>query len=327
MVHSLSTLYRSWAFKVTTWLILAAIAGGLTVMVWIASAVKPAKSAVKAASNANLNQDPTALLLTKTPEELNTKVRPIKFDAVIRDMRNYPKEFKDSRFIKANNGKWTVQVMNVVEHEVVTDYLNSRDDRDKFNYFRIVDAHNQKRFVVTYGVFGSVQEAVGAAKVVNFNLPKEVKAFPEEFKMYAPQMDEYEVAPPLRDVGKTAAREVKLNATPKLLPAPKAKVERQPQAATPTAAEPKRVAPKTSIEKSVNPQETLSIQEGKVIAESNSNDSNTTRSEPKVINSKNDNADVKPKQTHSKPSEEKPKSKDASKDSMGELIKQKSQAN
>lgn len=327
MVHSLSTLYRSWAFKVTTWLILAAIAGGLTVMVWIASAVKPAKSAVKAASNANLNQDPTALLLAKPPEELNTKVRPLKFDAVIRDMRNYPKEFKDSRFIKANNGKWTVQVMNVGEHEVVTDYLNSRDDRDKFNYFRIVDAHNQKRFVVTYGVFGSVQEAVGAAKVVNFNLPKEVKAFPEEFKMYAPQMDEYEVAPPLRDVGKTAAREVKLNATPKLLPAPKAKVERQPQAATATAAEPKRVAPKTSIEKSVNPQETLSIQEGKVIAESNSNDSNATRSEPKVINSKNDNADVKPKQTHSKPSEEKPKSKDASKDSMGELIKQKSQAN
>lgn len=57
MVHSLSTLYRSWAFKVTTWLILAAIAGGLTVMVWIASAVKPAKSAVKVASNANQNQD------------------------------------------------------------------------------------------------------------------------------------------------------------------------------------------------------------------------------------------------------------------------------
>ena len=327
MVHSLSTLYRSWAFKVTTWLILAAIAGGLTVMVWIASAVKPAKSAVKAASNANQNQDPTALLLAKAPEELNTEVRPIKFDAVIRDMRNYPKEFKDSRFIKANNGKWTVQVMNVVEHEVVTDYLNSRDDRDKFNYFRIVDAHNQKRFVVTYGVFGSVQEAVGAAKVVNFNLPKDVKAFPEEFKVYASQMDEYEVTPPLRDVGKTAAREVKLNATPKLLPAPKAKVERQPQAATPPVAQPKRVAPKTSIEKSANAQETLSIQEGKVIAESNSNDSNVTRSEPKVINSKNDNADVKPKQTHSKPAEEKPKSKDASKDSMGELIKQKSQAN
>ena len=164
MVHSLSTLYRSWAFKVTTWLILAAIAGGLTVVVWIASAVKPAKSAVKAASNANLNQDPTALLLAKTPEELNTKVRPIKFDAVIRDMRNYPKEFKDSRFIKANNGKWTVQVMNVVEHEVVTDYLNSRDDRDKFNYFRIVDAHNQKRFELFKYLMNQLPYQVGNIK-------------------------------------------------------------------------------------------------------------------------------------------------------------------
>ena len=32
---------------------------------------------------------------------------------------------------------------------------------------------NQKRFVVTYGVFGSIyKEAVGAAKVVNFNFTK-----------------------------------------------------------------------------------------------------------------------------------------------------------
>ena len=38
------------------------------------------------------------------------------------------------------------------------------------------------------------------------------------------------------------------------------------------------------------------------------------------------NADVKPKQTHSKPAEEKPKSKMPQRDSMGELIKQKSQS-
>ena len=329
MVHSLSTLYRSWAFKVTTWLILAAIAGGLTVMVWIASAVKPAKSATKTTNADALTTDPTTLLLAKTPEELHQEVRPIKFDAVIRDMRNYPKEFKDSRFIKGNDGKWTVQVMNVVEHEVVTDYLNGRDDRDKFNYFRIVDAHNQKRFVVTYGVFGSVQEAVGAAKVINFVLPKEVKAFPEEFKMYLPQMDEYEVAPPLRDLGKSGAREVKLKSSPKLLPAPKAKVVPKEQLGTNTVAQqPKRTVPKASIEKSNNPQETLSIQEGKVIGEKNSNnESNNTRTEPKVINNTNSNGEAKPKQTHTKAAEEKPKAKESGSDSMGDLIKQKSQNN
>ena len=84
MVYSLSTLYRSWAFKVTTWLILAAIAGALTFMVWVASAVKPAKSTNKQTNEDPLNADPTALLLTKTPLELNKEVRPIKFDAVIR---------------------------------------------------------------------------------------------------------------------------------------------------------------------------------------------------------------------------------------------------
>lgn len=326
MVHSLSTLYRSWAFKVTTWLILAAIAGGLTVMVWIASAVKPAKSAVKTANNTTLNTDPTALLLTKTPDELSQEVRPIKFDAVIRDMRNYPKEFKDSRFIKANDGKWTVQVMNVVEHEVVTDYLNGRDDRDKFNYFRIVDAHNQKRFVVTYGAFGSVQEAVGAAKVVNFNLPNDVKAFAEEFKMYLPQMDEYEVSPPIQDGGRSGAREVKLKSTPKLLPAPKAKVVPQKPQSTPTTVQPqqKRATPKTSIEKSTNPKETLSIQEGKVLAQKDSNnESNSARSEPKVINT-NDN---QPRQSPAKAPEEKPKTKANPDDSVGDLIKQKSETN
>lgn len=318
MVHSLSTLYRSWAFKVTTWLILAAIAGGLTVMVWIASAVKPAKSAIKAATNANLNADPTALLLTKSPEELNQEVRPIKFDAVIRDMRNYPKEFKDSRFVKGNDGKWTVQVMNVVEHEVVTDYLNGRDDRDKFNYFRIIDAHNQKRFVVTYGVFNSMQEAVGAAKVVNFNLPKDVQAFTEAFKMYLPQMDEYEVAPPLHDMSKSGAREVNLKSTPKLLPAPKAKVVQQkPQPSVPQ--EQKRPTPKTSIEKSQNPQETLSIQEGKVIAERpNNTESTSARSEPKVINSNNPDNETKPKQAPVKAPEEKPKAKAATDNTTGE---------
>lgn len=336
MVYSLSTLYRSWAFKVTTWLILAAIAGALTFMVWVASAVKPAKSTNKQTNEDPLNADPTALLLTKKPLELNKEVRPIKFDAVIRDMRNYPKEFKDSRFIKSNMGKWTVQVMNVVEHEVVTDYLNGRDDRDKFNYFRIIDTHNQKRFVVTYGVFGSVQEAVGAAKLINFGLPKDVNAFPEEFKLYLPQMDEYEIAPPLRDTGKSAAREVQLKSTPKLLPAPKAK--ETPQESTKNKTEQNTVKP--SIEKSSDRQDTLSIQEGKILVEkSAATESAPERTEPKAnaINHENQSNLTKPKPTTTKNTEEKPATKEKPKpkegstsktnDSMENLIKQKSTGN
>ncbi|MFW2177604.1 MULTISPECIES: hypothetical protein [unclassified Moraxella] len=312
MLTTLSTAYRSWAFRVTIWLILAAIAAGLTFMVWVASAIKPTPSSAKKSADNGLVVDPLVLLTNHNPDETHSMVKPIKFDAVIRDMRNYPKEFKDSRFVKANVGKWTVQVMNVAEHEVITDYLNSRThDRDKFNYFRIVDENNQKRFVLTYGTFGSPQEAIGTSKTLDFGLPNNIQTFPEEFKLYVSQMDEYEITPPLQDVTNNAPREVKLQSTPKLLPAPKAK----PSEATKSKPDNPPAPAKTSIEKSDSPNDTLSIQEGRILPERNNNgqDTSNTRSEPKVINkdrlhdsvSEDKSKEVTPKE--SKPKESKPK--------------------
>lgn len=314
MLHSLSTAYRSWAFKVTIWVILAAIAAGLTFMVWVASAVKPVKSLTQKNTDNPTVADPVALLAAHTPTETAALVKPITFDAVIRDMRNYPAEFKDSRFIKDNAGKWTVQIMNVVEHEVVTDYLNSRtDDRNQFNYFRIVDKNNQKRFVLTYGVFNSVEQAIGASKTVMFNLPANVTTFPEEFSRYAPQMDEYEVTPPLKDTGKNAPRAVKLKSTQKPLPAPKAKPN--PTAtqtpATDEKPKPKPAAQKPSIEKSQNRNETLNIQETRdknIGADTPAQPLPIQKSEPPVIKEPTPAKEKLAKETapKEKPAKEKP---------------------
>lgn len=275
MLKSLSTMYRSWAFKLTSWLLLAAIAGGLTFMVWVASAVKPSKVLNQKNVDNPIVVDPLTLLANHNPDEMKDLVKPISFTAVIRDMRNYPKEFKDSRFVKSNADKWTLQIMNVVEHEVITDYLNGRtNDRDKFNYFRVVDENNQKRFVLTYGMYNSPQEALSAAKTNNFNLPNNVTAFPEEFKLYLSQMDEYEITPPLQDIGKDTPRDVKLQSTKKQLPPPKAKPETKKtensEKAKPTTTEDKPQKP--SIEKSTNQDETLNIQEKRA---------NPERSKPK----------------------------------------------
>lgn len=268
-MKAIATLYRSWAFKLTTWLLLAAIAGGLTMMVWIASAVKPSKNLSQKNMDNPLVVDPMTLLVNHNPDETKDMVKPITFDAVIRDMRNYPKEFKDSRFVKTNVGKWTVQVMNVVENDVITDYLNSRNnDRDKFNYFRVVDEKNQKRFVLTYGMFSSAQEAMTAAQEAKFNLPANIETFPEEFKLYLSQMDEYEITPPLQDIGKDAPRDVKLKTTQKALPAPKAKpvTKKEDNTESKKTQKPQSTTDKpqkTSIEKSTNQEDTLNIQERK----------------------------------------------------------------
>nr|WP_315042233.1 hypothetical protein [uncultured Moraxella sp.] len=252
MLNFLSTRYRSLAAQASVWLIFTAVAGGLTFMVWVSSAVKPE---VKKNQDNEISTviDPNILLLNHNPDELNKMVQPIKFDAIIRDKRNYPKEFKDSRFIKTNLGKWTVQVMNVVQHEVITDYLANRSDRDKFNYFRIVDEDNQKRFVLTYGTFGSAQEAIGASKLIKFDLPNNVQAFPEEFKLYLSQMDEYEISPPLQDIGRDTPKSVNLSKAKSELPAPKA----QETSAT-------EEKPKESIEKSNNTNDTLAVEEKRV---------------------------------------------------------------
>lgn len=256
MLNSLSSSYRSLALQVTVWLLFAGIAGGLTFMVWVASAVKPTS---KNNQNTEVSTvvDPNILLINHNPDEMHKLVQPITFDAIVRDKRNYPKEFKDSRFLKANAGKWTVQVMNVVQHEVITDYLNGRPDRDKFNYFRIVDTNNQKRFVLTYGTFGSPQEAIGTSKMAKFNLPNNVQAFPEELNLYASQIDEYEITPPLEDIGRKAPKSVNLRETKKEIPAPKAE---------------EKTEEKPSIEKSTDTNDTLAVEEKRKVVNPNEPD-------------------------------------------------------
>lgn len=251
MLNSVSKTYRSLVLQFTAWLIFAGIAGSLTFMVWVASAVKPTQKAKQNSEVATII-DPNILLVNHNPNEMHKLVRPITFDAIVRDKRNYPKEFKDSRFIKSNLNRYTVQVMNVEKHELITDYLASREDRDKFNYFRIIDSQtNQKRFVLTYGIYNSAQEARGVSITYNaqFNLPKDVQVFPEEFKLYLSQMDEYEISPSLQDIGKNAPKDVNLNPTRKELPAKT------------TEPKPETEKPAKSIENSANISHTLHVEE------------------------------------------------------------------
>lgn len=255
MLQTISTTYRSWAFRVTIWLLLAGIMAGLTFMVWVASAVKPTKTqAFKRDENPD-KIDPLILLTNQRPAEMQNLVQPIKFDAVIRDLRNYPKEFKDLKFIKENQDKWTLQVMNVVEHDVITDYLNNREgDRAQFNYVRIVDKQGQKRYVLTYGTFANTEQAFNTGRAIDFNLPPSVSVFPARFKTYEEVMDEYEITPPVQDL--SAKRDVKLSGVPKEAPV-------KPQ--KPKTEEPKKNKSADSIEKSTDSQKTLSIKENKTL--------------------------------------------------------------
>jgi len=95
-------------------------------------------------------------------------------------------EFKASAFTAQHASDWTLQVMNVSQESVITDFLAKRSDRARFQYFRYHKGGKDESYILTYGVFGSVAMAMGAMQTMDFGLPAAVKAFPERFSSYQP---------------------------------------------------------------------------------------------------------------------------------------------
>ncbi|MDE2420821.1 MAG: hypothetical protein KGO49_06515 [Gammaproteobacteria bacterium] len=95
-------------------------------------------------------------------------------------------EFQTAAFIGAHESEWTLQVMNVSQESVVTDFLAKRNDRARFQYFHYRKGEKDESYILTYGAFTTVQTAMGAMQTMDFGLPGSVKAFPERFSTYKP---------------------------------------------------------------------------------------------------------------------------------------------
>mgnify|MGYP005988809699 CR=1 FL=1 len=218
---STSPASRSYRRQALLWLMMALLLGVVTALVWMFSQTSAIGAQIE---NAPLSTPQVTVDELKQPlsieslHELDTDVQPIDFEATVRDLRNYPDEFKDKRYLSANKGKWTVQVMNVAENDVIVSYLESRKDRDKFAYFRYRDENNKVRYMLTYGIMSSPQEAVGAAKLIDFGLPAGVRVLPEEISRYVSIIDNYERPEPIKDLSSRRARSVKLKRTQREVP-------------------------------------------------------------------------------------------------------------
>ena len=216
------TASQSYSRQALIWLIVTLLLGVVTALVWMFSQTPAMGAKIENAPISApeiLNEEFEQPLKVESLHELDTDVQPINFDATIRDLRDYPDEFKDKRYLLANKGKWTVQVMNVSENDVIVSYLEGRKDRDKFAYFRYLDDEKQVRYMLTYGIMSSPQEAVGAAKLIDFKLPTNVRVLPEEINRYVSIVDNYERPDPVKDLSTKRTRAVDLKPTKREVPA------------------------------------------------------------------------------------------------------------
>lgn len=224
LLHSLDAKKRrpsSYRLLAMIWLVLSLMLAVITILLWMFSEAPSMNADINNAPLEESSNEVPALALGQkidSLDELEQSVPPIDFETVIRDLRDYPKEFVDSRYLKKRKDKWTVQVMNVEQNSIITDYLKQRKDRSKFAYFRFSNDEKQTRYMLTYGVMSSPQEALGAAKLVDFNLPKNIRVIPESFKRYLSVVDKYERTDKVINLDRNRPRNVKLQPTKHQIP-------------------------------------------------------------------------------------------------------------
>lgn len=228
------------------WFVLAVIFALVWVIVWLISETPKAVQTHQTSKSADItSQDLPLPTSIDSFEQFAKEVPRVDISStVVRDMRSYPAEFKDKKFFDKHKNRWTVQVMNVAQNDIITGYLKGRQDRDKFAYFRYSNGSAEQRYILTYGIMGSRQEALGAIKTVDFGLPKSVTPVTEQMSHYLDMIDNYERTEEIVDSAPNAPRKIKLQATRNEIPAapPKEKEVKKKEDA------PKQAAPKASSE-------------------------------------------------------------------------------
>lgn len=233
MPQSVAVISTKFKRLTIAWLVMAGAMFVVWLIMWLASSAPKAiqKHEVKEITT----QDFALPARIETLGELDKEVKPVDFEMVIRDLRNYPKEFKDKKFFEEHKERWTVQVMDVAQNDIITAYLDGRNDRGKFAYFRY-NQGNEIRYILTYDIVDSREEALGAIKAIEFGLPKSIRVSAQPVGDYLSKIANYERGEPIVDMAESTPRNIKLQETKREIPATPAE-ETKPKASTPPSAE------------------------------------------------------------------------------------------
>lgn len=174
---------------------------------------------------ADADAAPKVVTVDRFPENLGslTDIVPVLDLSKTADKQDstHSPEFQAAAFIGSHESNWTLQVMNVSQENVITDFLAKRSDRSRFQYFRYHKGEKDESFILTYGAFTTVETAMGALQTMNFGLPDSVKVFPERFSTYKPFVSDSDDA--IANDAANMQRQVKLR--PVAIPPPTDAIE------------------------------------------------------------------------------------------------------
>lgn len=169
------------------WLVAGLVVLALWLVLWLGQALAHHRSPVMAQdaeTEAAVESRDWAKAVSATLGAMVHEVPPLDLsqDQVAKASQHAP-EFRGADFVKAQAHSWTVQLMTVTEESVIRDYLSRRKDRSQFYYFRTLSNRNES-YVLVYGIFNTVQTALGAVEVQAFELPGSVRPTPVRFSSF-----------------------------------------------------------------------------------------------------------------------------------------------
>lgn len=197
------------------WFIFAVVALVAFLVLWLTSGSSKEANQEKQAEEQTVTALPTRITQLV---DLQKEVRPIDFSTIVRDLRSYPMEFKDKFYYENIHNRFAVELMDVVENEVIANYLDSRSDRSDFTYFRYLDSDKKPHYVLTYGKFQTEQEAQQSIGTTNFGLPESIKPKVVKVSEFLKIIDNYMRAEGVADLAVTQPRRIMLQATGKEIP-------------------------------------------------------------------------------------------------------------
>ena len=164
----------------STWLVGGLVLLGIAFFLWIGIQVHQRIVVEKPVNQGDVPIEPEKVRFSSTLGMMTDVVPPLDLSQTTISS-THTAEFRGADYVKAQSNRWYLHVMNVTKAEVIKSYLANRADRSKFTYFRYLEPKQSERYILAYGSFATVSNALDASKNVQFDLPDSVKVYPERF--------------------------------------------------------------------------------------------------------------------------------------------------
>lgn len=169
------------------WLLFGAVCVILALIFWVSQSKKAEVEVIEIEQQAQDAARPVQSEKVGVDPNLGTlieEVRPIVLQQRTVTSDGHEAEFRGSKFLSEHQKSWTLQVMRVGEEDIIRSYLDKREDRKQFQYFRLQSAGQAEQFVLTYGIYKNVNDVLDKTASIDLQLPEKIKTTPEKFTSY-----------------------------------------------------------------------------------------------------------------------------------------------